>query len=88
MVPEDAWLKGSVNAVVHRSYSLAGDHIRVDIFDDWMEIHSPGRLPGIVDLADPREAPRLALAQFYSGPGAKYGDAAASFFRQHPGLEP
>jgi RHS repeat-associated protein len=29
-----------------------------------------------------------ALAQFYSGPGARYGDAAASFFRQHPGLAP
>jgi ATP-dependent DNA helicase RecG len=60
IVPEDAWLEGLVNAVVHRSYSLAGDHIRVDIFDDRMEIHSPGRFPGIVDLTDPRVAPRFA----------------------------
>jgi ATP-dependent DNA helicase RecG len=36
LVPEDAWLEGIVNAVVHRSYSLAGDHIRIEIFDDRM----------------------------------------------------
>ena len=28
LVPEDAWLEGLVNAAVHRSYSLAGDHVR------------------------------------------------------------
>jgi ATP-dependent DNA helicase RecG len=60
LVPEDAWLEGIVNAVVHRSYSLAGDHVRVEVFDDRMEITSPGRFPGIVDLADPLTAPRFA----------------------------
>jgi ATP-dependent DNA helicase RecG len=60
LVPEDAWLEGIVNAVVHRSYSLAGDHVRVEVFDDRIEITSPGRFPGIVDLADPLTAPRLA----------------------------
>jgi ATP-dependent DNA helicase RecG len=60
LVPEDAWLEGLVNAVVHRSYSLAGDHVRVEVFDDRIEISSPGRFPGIVDLADPLTAPRFA----------------------------
>lgn len=60
IVPEDAWLEGLVNAVVHRSYSVAGDHIRIEIFDDRMEIQSPGRFPGIVNLSDPLEAPRFA----------------------------
>lgn len=60
LVPEAACLEGLVNAVVHRSYSLAGDHIRVEIFDDRIEISSPGRFPGIVDPADPRSAPRYA----------------------------
>jgi ATP-dependent DNA helicase RecG len=60
LVPEDAWLEGLVNAVVHRSYSLAGDHIRVEIFADRMEISSPGRFPGLVDLDDPLAAPRFA----------------------------
>jgi len=60
LVPEDAWLEGVVNAVVHRSYSLAGDHIRIEVFDDRIEITSPGRFPGIVDLTDPLSAPRFA----------------------------
>jgi ATP-dependent DNA helicase RecG len=60
LVPEDAWLEGVVNAVVHRSYSLAGDHVHVDVFDDRIEIESPGRFPGIVDLAHPLELTRFA----------------------------
>ncbi len=60
LVPDDAWLEGVVNAVVHRSYSLGGDHIRVELFDDRIEITSPGRFPGIVDLTDPLDAPRYA----------------------------
>jgi ATP-dependent DNA helicase RecG len=60
LVPRDAWLEGLVNAVIHRSYSLAGDHIRVEIFDDRIEISSPGRFPGIVNLSDPLHAPRFA----------------------------
>lgn len=60
LVPEDAWTEGVVNAVVHRSYSLAGDHIRVDVFDDRIEIESPGRFPGLVDPVDPRHISRFA----------------------------
>jgi ATP-dependent DNA helicase RecG len=60
LVPEDAWLEGIVNAAVHRSYSLAGDHIRVEVFDDRIEISSPGRFPGLVDLSDPLGAVRFA----------------------------
>lgn len=60
LVPEDAWLEGLVNAVVHRSYSNAGDHIRVEIFADRIEISSPGRFPGLVDLTDPANATRYA----------------------------
>lgn len=60
LVPEDAWLEALVNAVVHRSYSIAGDHIRVDVFDDRIEVWSPGRFPGLVDLRDPFDATRFA----------------------------
>lgn len=60
LIPEDAWLEGVVNAVVHRSYSVAGDHIRVDVFDDRLEISSPGRFPGLVDLSNPLRATRFA----------------------------
>lgn len=60
LIPEDAWLEGLVNAVVHRSYSISGDHIRVEIFDDRIEIESPGRFPGLVDPSQPREIARFA----------------------------
>lgn len=60
LVPEDAWLEGIVNAAVHRSYSAAGDHIRIEIFDDRVEISSPGRFPGLVDLTNPLETTRFA----------------------------
>jgi ATP-dependent DNA helicase RecG len=60
LIPEDAWLEGIVNAVIHRSYSLGGDHIRVDVFDDRIEIESPGRFPGLVDVTDPRQIARFA----------------------------
>ena len=55
LVPEDAWLEGLVNAVVHRSYNIGSDHIRVEIFDDRIEIESPGRFPGIVSPNRPRD---------------------------------
>lgn len=60
LIPTGAWLEGLVNAVVHRSYSLGGDHIRVEVFDDRIEIESPGRFPGVVRLDDPRGVPRFA----------------------------
>jgi ATP-dependent DNA helicase RecG len=60
LVPEDAWLEGIVNAAIHRSYSAAGDHIRVEIFDDRIEISSPGRFPGLVDMTHPLDVTRFA----------------------------
>ncbi|HEM5196898.1 TPA: putative DNA binding domain-containing protein, partial [Streptococcus suis] len=48
--PEFAWFEGVVNAVTHRDYSVYGDHIRVLMFDDRLEIHSPGKLPNIVTV--------------------------------------
>ncbi len=60
LVPEDAWLEAIVNAAVHRSYSAAGDHIRAEIFDDRIEISSPGRFPGLVDLSEPLTTTRFA----------------------------
>lgn len=60
IVPRDAWLEGLVNAVIHRSYSLAGDHIRVEIFPDRVEIESPGRFPGLANPNRPLEISRFA----------------------------
>lgn len=49
-----------MNAVVHRSYSVSGDHIRVEIFDDRVEVESPGRFPGLSDTRDPLSVTRFA----------------------------
>lgn len=63
--PPFAWQEAVVNAVCHRAYSLAGSQIEVRLFDDRMEVESPGRLPGLVRLANLRHAhysrnPRIA----------------------------
>lgn len=58
--PEAAWLEGIVNAVLHRSYSIHGDHVRVEIFADRIEITSPGRFPGLADPRDPLRIARFA----------------------------
>ena len=52
--PEFAWFEGLVNAITHRNYGLSGDYIRVSMYDDRMEIHSPGKLPNIVTLENMR----------------------------------
>ncbi|WP_052462261.1 ATP-binding protein [Nigerium massiliense] len=59
-IPRDAWLEGLVNAVVHRSYSMMGDHIRVEIFPNRIEITSPGRFPGLVNPDKPLDIKRYA----------------------------
>ena len=41
---ERAIFEAIVNAVVHRDYSISGSHIRIFIFDDRLEIYSPGNL--------------------------------------------
>lgn len=48
--PEFARLEGITNAVTHRNYAMMREHIKVFIFDDRMEIRSPGKLPGLVTL--------------------------------------
>lgn len=48
--PEFAWLEGIVNAVTHREYGMSGNFIQVIIFDDRLEIRSPGRLPNVVTV--------------------------------------
>jgi ATP-dependent DNA helicase RecG len=60
IVPRDAWLEGLVNAVIHRSYSLAGDHIRVEIYPNRIEIESPGRFPGLANPDRPLDINRFA----------------------------
>ena len=60
LIPDQAWREGLVNAVIHRSYGWAGDHIRLEVFPDRIEITNPGGLPGLCDAAKPLDIRRYA----------------------------
>lgn len=46
--PEFPWVEGIINAVAHRDYAASGQFIKVSMYDDRLEIESPGRFPYIV----------------------------------------
>ena len=81
LAPEAAWLEALVNAVLHRSYSNHGDHTRITVFDDRVEVSSPGSFPSLVaptqDLTNvPRQArnPRIARVMSDLGYGQDPGE--------------
>ena len=53
--PEFAWQEGLINAITHREYAMSGEYIRVSMYDDCLEIQSPGRLPDIVAVNNIRD---------------------------------
>lgn len=53
--PKEAWIEGIVNAAIHRSYNITGDDIRIMMYDDRIEIQSPGKFPSIVTPKNIRE---------------------------------
>ena len=50
--PEILIREGIINAVVHRDYSIDGSDIKFAIFEDRIEITSPGVLPIGITLED------------------------------------
>lgn len=46
--PKDAWYEAIVNACVHRSYSIRNMHITIKMFDNRLEVESPGAFPPLV----------------------------------------
>lgn len=53
--PEFAWVEGIVNAVTHRRYDMSGSFIKVSMYDDRLEIESPGRFPDVVTVENIKE---------------------------------
>lgn len=53
--PKFAWEEGITNAVTHRNYAISGEHTKIFIYDDRIEILSPGDLPGIVTVKNIKE---------------------------------
>lgn len=50
--PERAVLEGLVNALIHRSYLQTGSEVHIDMFDDRIEIYSPGGMISGISLMD------------------------------------
>lgn len=93
--PEFAWQEGIVNAITHREYGLAGNYILISMFDNRLEIQSPGALPDLVTVQNIRDTrfarnPRISrvLTEFGWGrelnEGVKriYADMAEYFLEE------
>ncbi len=50
--PLEAIREALINAVIHRDYSILGSDIKVAIYDDMLEITSPGPLPDLLSFED------------------------------------
>jgi predicted HTH transcriptional regulator len=49
IIPEEALREAIINAVVHRKYSIPGA-VKIALYENRLEIFSPGILPGLVDI--------------------------------------
>lgn len=50
--PEDACMEALINALAHRDYSIEGRGVEIFVFDDRMEILSPGSLLSTITIDD------------------------------------
>lgn len=50
LLPRRALREAIVNAVVHRDYALVGSHILLEVFEDHVDVTSPGALPNHMDV--------------------------------------
>ena len=48
--PDRAVLEGVVNALIHRNYMEIGSEVHIDMFDDRIEIYSPGGMVSGISL--------------------------------------
>jgi ATP-dependent DNA helicase RecG len=61
--PSFAWQEALVNAVAHRDYSLTGAPIEVWMFDDRIEVRSPGLLPSPVTIDQLRQQKKVHFSR-------------------------
>ena len=50
--PERSVTEGIVNALIHRDYLVVGSEVHIDIFDDRLEIYSPGGMFDGINVQD------------------------------------
>lgn len=58
---ERSYHEALVNAIVHRDYLIGGSEVHIDIFDDRLEIYSPGGMPdgSVIQNRDPLTVPSV-----------------------------
>ena len=76
-----------MNAVTHRAYSIQGDDIKIKMFDDRLEISSPGKFPNIVNRHNIKEVrysrnPRIARALTEMGWVRELGEGVKRMFKE------
>lgn len=87
---ERAVFEAVVNAVAHRDYSVKGSRIRLSMFEDRLEILSPGALPNnlTVDSMDIRQSTRNEILASVLGRmpvGGTRGSGERRFFMERRG---
>ncbi len=96
--PESAVRELLVNSLVHRDYSITGTDIMLAIFEDRLEVTSPGRLPNSVSVESMKSGARYARNQMLVNVMRDYGYVDARgmgihrkvlpAMRAHNGTEP
>ena len=51
LMPESVLREAVVNAVIHRDYAITGSSVLVEVYDDRIEVTSPGSLPNHMTVA-------------------------------------
>ncbi|XCB31038.1 ATP-binding protein [Arcanobacterium hippocoleae] len=89
LAPKAAWTEGIVNAAIHRSYSYTGDHIRIEIFDDRLEISNPGHFrynnspsPEALRITRYAQNPRIARTCTDLGYSQELGEGIKRIFEE------
>lgn len=89
--PTLAWQEAIINALIHRSYAMRGADIQVKMFDNRLEIISPGRFPGLVNERNIKDThysrnPRIARVITELGFVRELGEGVNRIFQAIKGL--
>jgi ABC-type branched-subunit amino acid transport system substrate-binding protein len=101
-IPPVVLREALANALIHRDYAEQRNYVRVEIFDNRIEISSPGGLPGSLTVAQlgkeylyPLRNPRIAHMFFLRNYGEKLGTGIARMRKEMkeaqlptPGFDP
>ena len=85
--PQAVLREAIVNAVAHRDYGLQGSTVDISIWDDRIDIHSPGPLPGHITIENMRTEhysrnPRIMRVLKTVGLVEEYGEGIERMYEE------